>query len=131
MKTTLNTHDITNALFNDKHAAWSYNGAKALAEYLEQYEEDCGIDLELDVVALRCEFSEFASLIGWAEEHFANFSEEFGIDYINPVTGENEDQSVQDCDGYFHDETLDSIGEYIRDRGQLIEFEGGIIVSEF
>jgi len=131
MKTTLNTHDITKALLDDKYAEWSYNGAKALAEYLEEYEEECGVELELDVVALRCDFSEYTSLIEWAEEHFANFREEFGIDYINPVTGESEDQSVQDCDGYFHDETLDSIVEYIRERGQLIEFEGGVIVSEF
>ena len=131
MKTTLNTNDIANALLNDDNAEWSYNGAKALAEYLEQYEEDCGIELELDVVALRCNYSEYTSLIDWTEEHFANFREEFGIDYINPMTGESEDQSVQDCDGYFHDKTLDSIGEYIRDRGQLIEFDGGIIVSEF
>jgi hypothetical protein len=47
------------------------------------------------------------------------------------VTGEGEGQSVLDCDGNFHDEVLDSITEYIQDHGQLIEFDGGIIVSEF
>ena len=43
MKNTLNTYEITNALLQDENAAWSYDGARALAEYLEEYEEACGI----------------------------------------------------------------------------------------
>ena len=113
MKNTLNTHDITNALLNDKYAAWSYNGAKALAEYLEQYEEDCGIELELDVVAIRCTYTECEDLLEWARSYFLNsqFKELFG------------DLEEDDLD--------EEIAQYIEERGQLIEFEGGVIVSEF
>ena len=131
MKNTLNTYEITDALLQDENAAWSYTGARALAEYLEDYEEDCGIELELDVIALRCAYSEHDGLIEWADEYFANYREDFGIEYINPMNAESDAQSVVDCDGNFHETVLNSIEDYIRDNGALIEFEGGIIVSEF
>ena len=41
---------------------FSYNGKRALFDYLEQMEEDCGKPIELDTVALCCEFSEFEDL---------------------------------------------------------------------
>jgi len=131
MKNTPNTYEITDALLQDENAAWSYDGAKALAEYLEEYEEACGVELELDVVALRCTYSEHDGFIDWADEHFANYREDFGIEYINPMTGESDNQSVVDCDGNFHETVLNNIEAYICDNGHLIEFDGGIIVSEF
>jgi hypothetical protein len=131
MKTTLTTYDIANALSNDEFAGFSRAGAFALAEYLEEYEESTGEELELDVIAIRCDFSEYDSFIDWAEQHFANYREEFGIEYTNPMTGETEEQSVTDCDGNFHDETIDAVIEYIEERAQLIRFDGGVIVSQF
>jgi len=41
---------------------FSYNGKKALFDYLEQLSEDIGEAIELDVVALCCEFSEYKNL---------------------------------------------------------------------
>ena len=131
MKSTLSTSEAVSLLMADENAAWTMSGARTLVEHLEQVEEDCGEETEFDRVALRCEFNEYESLIDWADQHFANYREDFGIEYINPMTGESEDQSVLDCDGNFHDEVLDSITRYIQDHGQLIEFDGGIIVSEF
>ena len=119
MKKTLNTYEIVNALLNDKTANWSYNGAKALAEYLEQYEEDCGVELELDAVALRCNYAEYESLYRWADEYFAGdaWMAECGLD----TEIDYEERETHD----------DNIRNYICAHGQLIEFEGGIIVSEF
>lgn len=37
---------------------FSYDGLEVLFDYLEQYEEDTGEAIELDVVALCCEYSE-------------------------------------------------------------------------
>ena len=102
MKNTLNTYEITDALLKDENAAWSYDGAKALAEYLEELRDDCGVELELDVVALRCAYSEHDGFIDWANEYFANYREDFGIEYISPMTGEIDAQSVVDCYGNFH-----------------------------
>tara|TARA_R110002050_G_scaffold260934_2_gene400812 strand:- start:2961 stop:3356 length:396 start_codon:yes stop_codon:yes gene_type:complete len=131
MKYTLTTNEVALALINDEHAEWSHNGAIALAEHLELIEEDCKIELEMDVILIRCEWSEYHGFIDWADQHFANYYEQFGLEYTNPITGEIEEQSVVDCDGNFHDVIIDDIIEYIEERGQIIRFDGGIIVSNF
>ena len=38
---------------------FSYEGLRALFDYLEEYEEYTGTPIELDVVALCCEFTEY------------------------------------------------------------------------
>lgn len=116
MKITLNTHEVANELRKDKYAGWSYNGSIALAEYLEEYEQSIGEEIELDVCAIRCDFSEYASLQDWAHDHFSNAWQELGFDETEEIDGDDFD---------------DKIREYIQDCGQLIEFEGGIIVSQF
>jgi len=123
MKTTLSTSDIAHALKSDENAAWTWNGAKALAEYLEEYEESTGEELELDVCAIRCDFSESASLEEWAGMHFASH-----VDAVNELgltigDGGALEESSEEQD--------DSIRAYIRDHGTLIEFDGGVIVSCF
>tara|TARA_R110002126_G_C10265269_1_gene483460 strand:+ start:47 stop:415 length:369 start_codon:yes stop_codon:yes gene_type:complete len=122
MKTTLSTYEVTQALFQDENAAWSYEGAKALAELLEELETDCGTEQELDVVAIRCEFSEFESLGGWAKDYFTN--EQYEIEIADKVEDEH-------GEGVSNDDIDQVIREYIQDYGMLIEFEGGIIVSSF
>ena len=39
---------------------FSYSGLVALYDYLESYEEDTGEKLELDVIALCCEYTEYS-----------------------------------------------------------------------
>ena len=39
---------------------FSYQGKRALFDYLEQYEDETGEKIELDTIALCCEYSEFA-----------------------------------------------------------------------
>ena len=116
MKTTLTTSEAANILFNDNYAGWSYAGARALVEYLEELEESTGEEIELDYVAIRCDFSEYDSLQDWAEGYFGT-----NADWKSEV-------GCEDCDG---DDAEEKIREYINYRGQLIEFDGGIIVSSF
>lgn len=47
---------------SDRDENFSYEGKKALFEYLEQYEEDTGEKIELDIIALCCEYSEYKNL---------------------------------------------------------------------
>jgi hypothetical protein len=117
MKTTLSTHEIADALKRDENAAWSWAGAKALAEYLEELEADTGEEMELDIVAIRCDFSEDSSLAAWAEGYFG------GITEAREGLGLDEDACL--------DEEEDKIRNYISERGTLIEFDGGVIVSSF
>lgn len=55
----LATSDITQALSNDEYASWhkNYEACKAIAEYFEDLAEDIGEAIELDTVAIRCEYS--------------------------------------------------------------------------
>ena len=52
---------------------FSYNARQALFEYLENLSEDIGEPIELDVIALCCEYSEYANL--------AEFQKEYGAEY--------------------------------------------------
>ena len=118
MKKTLNTEEIARALHRDDNANWSWNGARALAEYLEQLEEDTGEELELDVCAIRCDFSEYESLLDWATDYFMQWRGDLNID---PYWDEKGDlERIEDV-----------IRSYIQDHGMLIEFTGGVIVSSF
>lgn len=131
MHTQLQTGEIAHQLHNDKYSGYSYKGAYALAEHLEEYEESTGENMELDIVAIRCEFTEYNDIIEIAEAYFTNYREEFGIEYDNPITGETEENSVLDCDGNFHDETLDALEDWINRNTILIKFEGGVIIQDF
>ena len=113
MKNTLNTSEAASLLIADENADWSMAGAYALAEHLEQVEEDCGEEIEFDRVALRCEYSEYNDLIDWACSYYGadTWREALGID-----------KEIDE---------LEAISIYIHDHGQLIEFDGGVIVSEF
>lgn len=124
MKTTLSTSDIARGLQADDNANWSWAGARAMAEYLEEYEESTGEELEFDRVAIRCDFSEYESLVAWATDYFG------GDEQAAEVLGLSLDMSgdeIEEAD----EERDETIREYIRDRGELIEFAGGIIVSSF
>lgn len=59
MKQTVNKYDFHRAFETMGRAnQFSYDGRQALFEYLEQYEESTGSEIELDVIALCCDFSE-------------------------------------------------------------------------
>jgi len=124
MKTTLSTlrtSDVVHAIKSDEYAAWTWNGAKALAEYLEEYEESTGEELELDVCAIRCDFSESTSLQDWLMEHHGAETLAFALQFSGIDLDGDEDENEVD----------DLIRSYIRDHGTLIEFDGGVIVSCF
>tara|TARA_R110002167_G_scaffold686_1_gene2980 strand:+ start:92 stop:451 length:360 start_codon:yes stop_codon:yes gene_type:complete len=119
MKKTLTTHDIANALLSDENANWSRSGAFALAEYLEEYEESTGEEQTLDVVAIRCDYSEYDSLFSWADEYYGNI-QSIPCEWLRTVDGTNNIRINEDL-----------VRSHILDHGQLIEFQDGVIVSAF
>ena len=63
MKKTINFYDFERAFINMRREnQFTYKGKKALFEYLEEYEDSTGEEIELDIIALCCEFAEFESL---------------------------------------------------------------------
>ena len=111
MKKLLNTYDIVNELLADENADWSRAGAFALADYLEELEEGTGEEMELDRVAIRCEFNEYSTAL------------EAALQYLSM------DEIVQRRDAI--DNLEGSALEYLHENTMAIEFDGGVIISSF
>jgi hypothetical protein len=124
MKTTLTTSQAAQILVDDENANWTRAGAYALAEYLENLEEDTGEQIEFCRVSLRCDFSEYADLEDWAADYFSDSkqaSDAMGLELdMDGETWTGDEEEIQDA-----------IRSHIQDHGTLIEFDGGIIVSSF
>ena len=74
MITTINEYDFIDAFKKmGRKGNFSNNGLVALYEYLEMLEDDTGQPIELDVIALCCEFTEYDNL----EEFQADYGREF------------------------------------------------------
>ena len=74
MKQSVNMYQFERAFNNmDRGEQFSYDGLKALYEYLVEYEEDTGTEVDLDVIALCCEYAEYDSL----KEFQANYGEKY------------------------------------------------------
>ena len=65
---------------------FTYEGLQALFEYLEQYEDDTGEEIELDVIGLCCEFYQYDNL--------KEFQDDYGKDYECIEDVENETMVV-------------------------------------
>jgi len=99
MKTILSTSEIADAL--NKYSQMSYKAAFAMAEYLEEYEESTGEEIELDPIAIRCEFTEYESAIEAAAQYTSEFTT---------------DQAAL---------------EYLEDHTSVITYDGGVIIQDF
>lgn len=74
MKQTINESQFVDAFREmNRTENFSYAGRLALFEYLESYEEETGQEIELDIIALCCEYCEYDSL----EEFQANYGEDY------------------------------------------------------
>jgi hypothetical protein len=116
MKITLSTAQAAHMLLDDTDANWSRAGAFALVEYLEDLEEDCGETIEFCRVSIRCDFSQYDSFEDWGLEQWG--SDKAACEAL-------------DCLDQDKDVIEEQIRDYICDRGTLIEFDGGVIVSRF
>lgn len=69
MKKTLSTSEAAALLLADMAGGWSREGALALIEYLVVLEEDIGVEMEFDAVAIRCDYSEYGSAVVASQCH--------------------------------------------------------------
>ena len=59
---TVNKSQFIDNLLADDYASWTYEDAGALYDYYEDFSDDTGEDVELDRVALRCEWTRADSI---------------------------------------------------------------------
>jgi hypothetical protein len=114
MYQTLSTSEAVDILTADQYAGWSAAGARALVEYLEQVEEEGGERIEIDPVAIRCDYSEYTSAVEAASDlsDWEYRPDESGADYDE-------------------DEAEEHARQYLQDRATVIVFDGGVIVQAF
>lgn len=111
MKMTINADYAASILAGNPENGFSYRGALALCEYLEELEEDTGEEIEFDAVGIRCDWSEFETALEAATEY--GFETDDDLD---------------------EDEREESALEWLRERTQVVEVDGGydgVIVCGF
>jgi hypothetical protein len=87
MKTTVYLNEFRDYFNQVRPNNFSYEGLGILFEYLEQYEQDIGEELELDVIALCCDFS---------EEDFTDIAKSYDIELDEEADEEDQMQAVAD-----------------------------------
>ena len=92
MKRTINVYEFRDAVRDaDRMAGWTYEGLGVLFEWFEEYDEDCGTETELDVIAICCEF---------CEAEWQDIADDYSID-------------LTDCDD--DDEREETVVEYLQE----------------
>ena len=109
MKMTVNSYDFVDAFrTHNRGDQFSYEGLLSLFEHLEQYEEDMGDEIDLDVIALCCDYSEYSTATEAATEHGWEADAEADED-------DNEEAALA----------------WLTDRTQVIPHKKGVIVQSF
>ena len=72
---------------------FTYDGLKALFNYLKNFEEDTGQEIEFDVIGLCCDFTEY--------ENLAEFQSDYDDDYETIEDIENETTVIRIDDESF------------------------------
>jgi hypothetical protein len=108
MKTTVSRYEFERAFVDaDRKENFSYEGLNALFDYLEDYEEQTGEEIELDVIALCCDYSEDNP-----DDIIANYS--------------------IDVEGLDDDEKIDAVRDYLNDNTTLVgETSTGFVYACF
>jgi hypothetical protein len=89
IKETLNHYRFTDVLMSDEYASWTHGATKALFDYYEQLSEDIDDDIELDRVAIRCEWTEYDTCVEALRDH-----DEIQYQlYVNELDEDKEEQA--------------------------------------
>jgi hypothetical protein len=94
MKTTVSIYDFRREFAQCRPDKFSYEGLSILFDYLEQLGDDIGEEIELDVIAICCDYS---------EDHYSDYAANYDVD-------------LSDCDGD-EDEELQAVIDHLNDRG--------------
>lgn len=94
MITTINEYDFTTAFHKmGRGDNFTYKGLNALYDYLDMLGDDIGEPIELDVIALCCEYNEY--------EDLEEFKGDYGDDYQSIEDIEQQTQVIMIDDDSF------------------------------
>lgn len=69
IKQTVNFEQFCDSFSDTYKGNFTYNGKRALFDYLENLSEDIEVDIELDPIALCCEYKEYKDLAELQENY--------------------------------------------------------------
>jgi hypothetical protein len=109
MKQTIDYYQFRNAFERcNRTSNFSHDGLSALFDHLEEIEDGTGEEMELDVIAICCDYSEHESaLVAAMEQGF------------KPDTHEDDADTAEKA-----------ALEYLRDNTQVIEVDGGAVIIQ-
>lgn len=88
MKSILNFNEFHDSFTNcNRENNFSYNGRKALFDYLEEYEDSTGSEIEHDVIALCCEYCEYENI----KEYINYYSSDIDLDELKELYGDDKE----------------------------------------
>jgi len=99
MKTTVSRYDFERAFVDaDRKENFSYEALGLLFDYFESYEEETGQEIELDVIAICCEYN---------EDTVADIARNYSIDLsdLDPEDDDYEEQCTEAVRDYLNDNT--------------------------
>jgi hypothetical protein len=107
MKQSVNFSDFVDAFHAfDRYDGYGYEALKVIFNYLEEYESETGVEVELDVIAICCDYD---------SQHYADIASNYSID----------------IDGLDDDEAKEAVIEYIQDNSfYLGEATDGVLVYQ-
>lgn len=95
----------------DRKENFSYDGLRVLFDYLEELEADTGEEMELDVVAICCDYNELS---------YTDVINEYNID-------------ITDCDGETitdEEELIELVRDYLNDETIVVGENAGVFVFQ-
>ena len=113
MKKSLSHDEAAREIWEVYDHQFSWAASHELASYYEDLEDDMGEELEIDPVAIACEWDEY----GDAEELIEAYGYRIDAD---------DDTNCLD-----EDEKLEALLDDLRDNTTIIEFSGGYLVQAF
>jgi hypothetical protein len=97
MKTTVDFSDFREAFRNyDRESSYTREGLMMLFEYFEELEGDLGEEIELDVIAICCDYD---------ENHWEDVAANYSID-------------LEDCED--EDDKIEAVRDYLSDNTTLV-----------
>ena len=94
MYQTVNEYKFRDAFQNLRPNNFSYEGLTLLYEYFEQLEDDLDEKIELDVIAICCDYS---------EDTYDNIADNYSIEDLEGLSVEDRKQAIED---FLNDRTI-------------------------
>lgn len=113
MKRSINFCEFCDAFRDaDRNENFSYEGKRALFDYLEEYEDATSEEMELDVIAICCDYN---------EENVDDIISNYSVDLSDIA---DEEGNVDE------DEKMDFVEEYLQDNTSLVGKVGNSFVYQ-